>query len=303
MTGSIIQGTNSNAIGVTGSNSASKNWGFLGSADYGAFGRHYNTGNEGHIGSADYGVYGKNGGGDFGYLGGSNRGVYGKSSSGIAVYGESYQGTAVYGSSYLANAGFFENQNAGNAYSTLYAKTNGPGWAVHGENTHSSGHAGYFKGNIQVEGRSTTKVLEITGGSDLSEQFDIETKSVDAKPGMVVCIDTKQSGKLVVSSKPYDRTVAGIISGAGGIETGMLMGQKSSKADGAYAVALTGRVYVWVDASHGAIEPGDMLTTSSTPGYAMKATDRGQSFGAVIGKAMQPLKEDRGLILVLVNLQ
>jgi hypothetical protein len=68
-------------------------------------------------------------------------------------------------------------------------------------------------------------------------------------------------------------------------------------------VALSGRVYCLADASHGPIEPGDLLTTSDNPGHAMKATDPDRSHGAVIGKAMTPLAEDQGLILVLVNLQ
>ena len=51
------------------------------------------------------------------------------------------------------------------------------------------------------------------------------------------------------------------------------------------------------------IQPGDMLTTSGTPGHAMKAIDRERAFGAVIGKAMTGLSEGKGLVLVLVNLQ
>ena len=59
---------------------------------------------------------------------------------------------------------------------------------------------------------------------------------------------------------------------------------------GDHKVALTGRVYCWCDASFGPIEVGSMLTTSATPGHAMKATDRDKAFGAVIGKAMTELK-------------
>jgi hypothetical protein len=62
-------------------------------------------------------------------------------------------------------------------------------------------------------------------------------------------------------------------------------------------------VYCWCDASGGAIEPGDMLTTSDTPGHAMKVTDYPRAQGAIIGKAMTSLEEGRGLVLVLVNLQ
>ena len=75
------------------------------------------------------------------------------------------------------------------------------------------------------------------------------------------------------------------------------------KADGKQPVAMTGRVWVYVDASFGAVEPGDLLTSSSTPGHAMLASDHGRAFGSVIGKAMTELKEGKGLVLVLVNLQ
>lgn len=45
------------------------------------------------------------------------------------------------------------------------------------------------------------------------------------------------------------------------------------------------------------------MTTSETPGHAMKASDRDRAYGAVIGKAMSELNEETGLVLVLVNLQ
>jgi len=35
----------------------------------------------------------------------------------------------------------------------------------------------------------------------------------------------------------------------------------------------------------------------------MKAADNARSHGAIIGKAMTPLKEGKGLVLVLVSLQ
>ncbi len=97
--------------------------------------------------------------------------------------------------------------------------------------------------NAGGDGRITTEVLQITGGSDLSEQFDIGA-STNAQPqaGYVVSIDLDNPGELVVSSHAYDRTVAGVVSGAGGVNTGMLMGQTGSAADGRFPVALTGRV-------------------------------------------------------------
>ncbi len=163
-------------------------------------------------------------------------------------------------------------------------------------------------GDIRVStanGRVITPVLEITGGSDLSEQFDIRPDKEGGvlSPGMIVSIDAENPGKLVVSSEAYDRKVAGIISGAGGIKPGMLMGQKNSIANGASPVALTGRVYCLADASQGAIQPGDLLTTSDIPGHAMKAADYIRAQGAILGKAMTSLENGRGQILVLVTLQ
>jgi hypothetical protein len=153
------------------------------------------------------------------------------------------------------------------------------------------------------EGRITTQVLQITGGSDLSEQFNVNAVNDVLKPGMIVSIDPENPGELTLSTNAYDRTVAGVLSGAGGVKPGMLMGQAGTAADGKHPVALTGRVYCQVDASNGAIRPGDLLTTSETPGHAMKVTDHARAQGAIIGKAMSSLQTGKGLVLVLISLQ
>ena len=156
---------------------------------------------------------------------------------------------------------------------------------------------------VQAFETTITPILQITGGSDFSEMFDVRSEQ-KIEPGMLVVIDAKNPGSLMLSSKVNDRRVAGIISGAGGVKTGMTMGQKGSIADGKYPIALTGRVYCFADASTSAIEPGDMLTTSSTIGHAMKVKDPNSAAGAMIGKAMTELKQgEKGLVLVLVNLQ
>lgn len=152
-------------------------------------------------------------------------------------------------------------------------------------------------------GRVTTEVLQITGGSDLSENFEINAARDELQPGMVVSIDPDHAGELVLARQAYDPKVAGIVSGAGGVRPGMLMGQAGTKADGRHPVALTGRVYCQVDAGFGAIQPGDLITTSTTPGHGMKAKDRERAHGSIIGKAMTGLAAGRGLVLVLVNLQ
>lgn len=153
-------------------------------------------------------------------------------------------------------------------------------------------------------GKLITRVLQITGGADLSEQFEVSDANIEPTPGMVVVIDPANPGRLMPATSAYDKKVAGVISGANGVATGMMMGHTGTIADGAHAVALTGRVYCLVDATDAAIEPGDMLTTSATAGHAMKASDEVRSHGAIIGKAMTALpRGEKGLVLVLVNLQ
>lgn len=166
---------------------------------------------------------------------------------------------------------------------------------------------------LDVAGTARVNVLTIDGGADLSENFDVQDGLQEsfgsdavptAVPGTVVAIDPQNPGKLRVSTSAYDTTVAGIISGAGGVGTGMIMAHEGTLADGKHPVALTGRVFCKVDASSEAIKPGDLLTTSDIPGHAMKVTDRDRAQGAILGKAMTALPEgERGLVLVLVSLQ
>jgi DNA-binding response OmpR family regulator len=155
---------------------------------------------------------------------------------------------------------------------------------------------------LDVAGRTQTNVLEITGGSDLAEPFEI-AGAENVEPGLVVAIDPQHPGQLRIADQAYDRTVAGCVSGANGLNPGLIMQQEGSVADGASPVALSGRVYCWADAAYGAIQPGDLLTTSDTPGHMMRVTDYSKAQGAIIGKAMSALTEGQGLILVLVSLQ
>jgi hypothetical protein len=149
-------------------------------------------------------------------------------------------------------------------------------------------------------GNLSVKSLTIRGGADLAEPFVMSQP--DVAPGSVVVIDEANPGKLRPSTHAYDNKVAGIVSGAHGIEPGISLYQQGA-LEGGQNVALSGRVYVLADASNGAITPGDLLTTSSTPGHAMKVSDHTRSPGAVLGKAMSGLKDGQGMVLVLVTLQ
>ena len=172
--------------------------------------------------------------------------------------------------------------SAGTPKASMYVADDGMGWVV-------------------------TDAIQINGGADIAEPFQVRPSDLDLghkiEPGMLVAIDPDRAGELRLSSQAYDRTVAGIISGAGGVNTGMTLQHKGTMADGDHPVALTGRVWCYVDADAGAIRPGDLLTTSEVPGHAMKVTDHDRAQGAIVGKAMTKLEHGRGLVLVLVSLQ
>jgi hypothetical protein len=118
----------------------------------------------------------------------------------------------------------------------------------------------------------------------------------------VVSIDAQNVGRVKLSDRAYDKRVAGIVSGALGVEPGVTLEQLKGDTR-TEQVALTGRVYVMADTSSGAIAPGDLLTTSAVPGHAMKAADYRRARGATLGKAMSALSRGSGMVLVLVGLQ
>lgn len=142
--------------------------------------------------------------------------------------------------------------------------------------------------------------LTIRGGCDIAEPFQMSHKEIPK--GSVVVIDENNPGHLKISEQSHDRRVAGIISGANGVNTGVQLTQEGMFENG-QNVALSGRVYVQADTGNGAIKPGDLLTTSDVPGHAMKVTDHAKAQGAILGKAMTTLEKGKGFVLVLVTLQ
>ncbi|HEY5912430.1 MAG TPA: hypothetical protein VJA21_17650 [Verrucomicrobiae bacterium] len=159
------------------------------------------------------------------------------------------------------------------------------------------------KGDVMVlntNGQLFVNVLTIRGGADIAEPFKMSEPALPK--GAVVVIDEDHPGQLKLSTEPYDQRVAGVLSGAGGVNPGLSLSQQGV-VEGDQHVALSGRVYVQADASTAPIKPGDLLTTSATPGHAMKVTDHARAQGAILGKAMTGLKEATGLVLVLVTLQ
>ncbi len=148
-------------------------------------------------------------------------------------------------------------------------------------------------GNLNVSGDV------ILQGADCAEHFDVSDEE-QPEPGTVMVIDDE--GALRKSHEAYDKKVAGVVSGAGEYRPGIVL-DKQDSGDSRVAVALVGKVYCKVDAQYSPIDVGDLLTTSPTPGHAMKAAEPGRAFGAIIGKALRSLAVGSGLIPILIALQ
>ena len=135
--------------------------------------------------------------------------------------------------------------------------------------------------------------------ADCAEEFAVKDVEL-IEPGTVMVLG--EEGSLCQSTHAYDKKVAGVISGAGDFKPGLILDRQAGSTD-RLTISLMGKAYCKVDAQYAAIEVGDLLTTSPTSGHAMEATDPTKAFGAVIGKALKPLKEGTGLIPILISLQ
>jgi hypothetical protein len=280
--------------------------------------------------SAGYGVYGfasANSGTNYGVFGRSDSsagyGVYGfasaNSGTNIGVYGGSNSPDGFGG--YFVGRGYFGyNSTLTNATLRLH-ETEAEFARLEFTNTNTARkwHIAGFIGATQAadrlniwnsaagdilsvrgDGTVAVRVLEITG-ADLAEKFPVSEP--DIEPGMVVEIDPDQPGNLRLARGAYNRRVVGVVAGANGLSKGIVLGNLEG-SDHHAPIAISGRVWVYADATEQAIEPGDFLTTAARPGYAMKANDLRQAQGAIIGKAMTRLEKGKtGLVLVIVNLQ
>ena len=249
------------------------------------------------IGASSYGVYAK-------AEGDSSYGVYamagGNSSYGVYAKAEGNSSHGVYAEATSSNGYGLHAVNAVDEGRAIYAEASGEGGVAIEAYGGPQGYAGKFTGNVILVSRSDGEtILELGEGLDYAEGFD-HAGDHTIEPGTVVIIDQDNPGKLNISQTPYDNKVAGIVAGANGLGSGVRLGGDRFDMD----VALAGRVFCKVDATIAGIEPGDLLTTSNTPGYAMKAVDYNLARGAILGKAMQRLERgQKGQILVLVTLQ
>lgn len=291
----IVNAPTGPAIGVAGNNSSPAGFALYGySSPAGTGVRGQATTGPGVWGSSVDWI------GTYGYSANSI-GVMGESPNGGGVFGKSTEWRGVTGESVDEHGVFGTSTNGAGVAGVSNSTVNG---AISAQNNSSgpgiyaisqSGPAAVFAGTTRTE------VLQITGGSDLAERFEVSDGAA-AEPGTVMVIDPDNPGHLMISTAAYDRKVAGVISGAGDVATGLVLHQEGV-LEGDAVVAIGGRVYVKAEAVSGPILPGDLLTTSDMAGYAMAVTDFDQAHGAIIGKAMTGLDRGTGLVLVLVNLQ
>jgi hypothetical protein len=225
-------------------------------------------------------------------------GTYGYSEKYQGVLGQSGVGAGVVGVSDSWIGTYGESDTYVGVWGQSVDSTGVRAFSRNGMGLHASSETGLA---ARFDGRASADILEITGGSDLAERFEVSGGAAVA-PGTVMVIDPDNPGHLTPAATAYDRKVAGVVSGAGDVETGLVLHQ-AGVLEGETVVAIAGRVYVRAEAISGPITPGDLLTTSDRPGYAMAATDHDRAQGAVIGKAMTGLDGGTGLVLVLINLQ
>ncbi len=238
---------------------------------------------------------------------GVNAAIYAFGQTGTGISGTSSVGVWANSTDDRAVAGFSTN-NWGVSGDCTSAGTFGilgtPNEGMYAYSPNTAKPAGRFAcatGGIAIDalGLVRVKTLQILGGADLAERFEV---SGESEPGTVLAIDPTENGRLRTSDEAYSHRVAGVVSGANALNAGVVL-SADGVVEGTAAVALTGRVWVKCDATEAAIAAGDLRTTASRAGYAMKAVDRDRAQGAVLGKAMTSLASGTGMVLVIVSLQ
>jgi hypothetical protein len=140
------------------------------------------------------------------------------------------------------------------------------------------------------------------GGADFAESMAATGDRAQYAAGDLLVIDPTASRHVALAQKPYSTLVAGIYSTKPGL-VGTTRKVDESAPQNEIPLAVVGIVPCKVTTENGPIQIGDLLVTSSTPGHAMKGTERSKMLGAVVGKALEPLEEGKGVIQVLVTLQ
>jgi len=165
----------------------------------------------------------------------------------------------------------------------------------------TSASGGDTGGIVYPDGtQQTTAWTGVLCGGDYAEAVNASGDRKHYEPGDVLVLGSDADGEVEKSSEPYSSMVTGIFATKPGV-----IGRRESLSKSAQEIpmAMVGIVPTKVSAENGPIHRGDLLVTSSKPGYAMKGTDRNRMLGAVIGKAVGNLDTGTGVIEVVVTLQ
>jgi hypothetical protein len=111
-------------------------------------------------------------------------------------------------------------------------------------------------------------------GADLAEYY---YSNAPLEAGDVVAIQPDQPAGIGKSSSRYQKNLLGVVSTRPGLTLGPV-------APNAYPIALSGRIPVKVTDENGPVHVGDLLTSASRPGYAMRATTAGAIIGRVLNE-------------------
>lgn len=262
---------------------------------FGVYGEAVGTGVAG-VSKTWIGVYGESAGTENGPAG-----VWGEhKGAGVGVKAVSKDGAGLAAYSTGNEAIHAVTQSPGTAAIAAYNRNPaGTGAAIFAKKEGTQGHAGFFDGDVWVSRKLSVGIDIVLANADCAEDFNIGNE-VTVEPGTVMVIG--EGDALFPCQDAYDKRAAGVVSGAGDYKPGIVL-DKQQSAKNRQPIALLGKVYCKADAQYGAIEVGDMLTTSPNSGHAMKADDPQKAFGAVIGKALKPLRDGAGLIPILICLQ
>jgi hypothetical protein len=218
---------------------------------------------------------------DTGIHGGAAFGVYGTTNN------ESGFGISVY------RAGQYFDRMGVTNYGHVYLEPNATAYGNVGIGTTNPTSKLHVVGDVTVTGNINAKWQDVA-------EWVPSTQKLPA--GTVVVLDTRNSNHVLASTTSYDTRVAGVISAQPGLTLG-------EAGEGKALVATTGRVKLKVDATRAPIQIGDLLVTSDAEGVAMKSEPiniggrQMHAPGTIIGKALEPLAQGTGEILVLLSLQ
>lgn len=196
--------------------------------------------------------------------------------------------------------------NSSNSNDALFVRHRGTGPLITAMTASSS--ATNIRFRVDNDGNVTADGTISGGGADVAEAFDVEGAADNYEPGDVLVVSTEEDRTVARSSSARSTRVVGVYA----TKPGVLLTESGTETDldSQVPMGVVGVIPTKVSADNGAIERGDLLVTSETPGHAMKAEPKviqGMEIypqGAIIGKALEAFDgPGTGTIEVMVNVK